>query len=431
MMSVIIWIVAAIVLLSVMTFPGKSRMLSGEDEVADAAKNFIAVSLLLMLIMYPLYSDKSYGTDLYYRILVRDYPVDLSDIVSHYLRTIRYIQIEKNDAVSFELFLGFYAFIILCSVFLFFTGMYVYKNGLKIRHKILLILPVVMSVVGVADLAASYKKLLAKDPGNLVLSVTLRLTGIIIEYLASTAVMIVILYLVYKILKTILRCEILPLIIVLILSFFSPEYWNSRGVRVPDLTCFIWGANIPLFPIGMLVMKYKDKFLPKSLKWTVIWSVAWTGLGAASFYTLMNLQSFFIKQSGISVPGGGCGVDVEPYTYFDTDKLIVRVSRATAIPWLILGLSIVMLLLLISLRIKTGNKFTLFLRKHIEIVLILSLCQYICRYNIYVDPVKDLLAKIRIEDPVITSVVWLLIYFCLAVVLKRFVLDRIKAKQKA
>jgi uncharacterized YccA/Bax inhibitor family protein len=126
----------------------------------------------------------------------------------------------------------------------------------------------------------------------------------------------------------------------------------------------------------------------------------------------------------------GCGPWEQAYVD-RLNKLVIGISRATAIPWLILGLSIAMLFLNLSLRIRTGNRFTLFLRKHIFIVMILHLCNYIWYYNVFSDCVWALLVKMKIENAVITSVVWILIYFGIAVVLKRFIFDKIDAKRKA
>ena len=177
----------------------------------------------------------------------------------------------------------------------------------------------------------------------------------------------------------------------------------------------------------MLVMKYKDKLLPKSYKQTIIWSIVWTVSGAASLMILLSH-----KGPGISGAREFCLTDSEITVYSSSDDILInRISVAMAIPWLILGLAIVMLLLNIALRIKTGNKFTLFLSKHIFIVLILHLCNYIRYYSFFTDCVKDLLSKVKIENAFITSVVWMFIYFGIAVVLKRCVTDRIGAKGKA
>lgn len=413
-----IWISVAVALLCLTVFPGKRKTLQNEDTVTDAAKNFMAVSLALMLILYPMYSGNTWGHLKYYELLAEDHP----DAVSRYLKTIRYLRIERHDDISFDLSLGVYALVIMCSVFLFFTGMYVYKNGIKIRHKMFLILPVVMSVTGVAYQVSRYDRLWAKDPSDLVLSMILGLTEYLIEYLMSTAVMIVLLSLIYKVLKMVLRNELIPLIIILILSFFPSEYELMQGAKEYDLLNLVWGANIPLFPVGMLVMKYKDKLLPKSLKKTIIWSIVWIVTGAASLIILLGH-----KDPGISDVREACLTDSEITVYSSSDDILInRISRAMAIPWLILGLAIVMLLLYIALRIKTGNKFTLFLRKHIFIVLILHLCNYIRYYSFFTDCVKALLSKVKIENSLIISVVWMFIYFGIAVVA-----DRIGAKGKA
>ncbi len=418
-----IWIIAVVALLCLTVFPGKRKILQDEDVVTDAAKNIMVVSMTLMLIMYPIFSGNTWGHHKYYELLAEKHP----DVVSRYLKTIRYLRIERHDDISFDLSLGVYALVILCSVFLFFTGMYVYKNGIKIRHKMFLILPVVMSVIGVAYQVSLYDRLWAKDPSNLVLSMIFGITEYLIEYLMSTAVMIVILYLIYKVLKMVLRNELIPLIIILILSFFPSEYELMQGAKEYDLLKLVWGANIPLFPVGMLVMKYKDKLLPKAYKQTIIWSIVWTVSGAASLMILLSH-----KGPGISGAREFCLTDSEITVYSSSDDILInRISVAMAIPWLILGLAIVMLFLNIALRIKTGNKFTLFLRKHLFIVLILHLCNYIRYYSFFTDCVKDLLSKVKIENAFITSVVWMFIYFGIAVVLKRCVTDRIGAKGKA
>lgn len=434
MLSVCIWIIAAMAVLCLMVFPGKrSGTLndSGNGIVIDAAKDFTALSLLMMLILYPLYSGNYHGFYKYYDLFVRDHNYDLPSSLPSYLKSIRYLRIEMHDDISFGLRNGIYALILSCSVFLFFAGMYVYKFGLKIRHKLLLIIPSVMTVFGVACLVRSHTKIVSNNPLPTVYSMIVYQSELFVEYLMSTIVMVVILYLVYKILKLILQSEAAALVVILVLSCFPSEYQLMQGVQDPNLLYFVLGANIPLFPVGMIVMKYKDKLLPKSLKRTVIWAAVWTGLGTASFITLAKMQSFCIEKFGVYIPRVGCVIDGVTGAQLDkAHRFIIKVSRFTAIPWLILGLSIVMLFLLAAIRIGTGNKFTVFIRKHIFIILILNWCQYIFRYDNYVDPVSDLLVKIKIENKLISSTVSLLTAFGFAIILNRFVLDKIKVKHK-
>ena len=191
--------------------------------------------------------------------------------------------------------------------------------------------------------------------------------------------MIAALYGIYLLLKKILKNELIPLIVILVLSFFTP------GVRVVNdgvnivrdamLKDMIFGPDIPLFPMGMIVMKYKDKMLPKTKKGIIIHLASWLFVGGISFYALYGIQHFLIKQAGVRAS------DALTDIWYDGlgTKLakLEKIYKVDSIPWLIFGLALSMVLLSIALLVRTGNPVTKFLRDHCYLITVLLFSRHV------------------------------------------------------
>ena len=267
---------------------------------------------------------------------------------------------------------------ILTAVFCFFAGMSIYKNGLKIKHKIFLFLPLLVTF-GTACWVYYHDDMFYERAEAYIKYEALFQTDTIVRYLCGAFLMIAILYGIYLLLKKLLKNELIPLILILILSFFAPSIrvindgvWHDPVLRIGY---WIFGPDIPLFPIGMIVMKYKDKILPKTKKGIIIHLASWLCAGGLSFYALSWLQFFLIKQAGL-YPSDAL-TDVWYEGLDEKLEKLDKIYEMDSIPWLIFGLAVSMILLGLVLLIRTGNPLTKFFREHCYLITVFLFSRHV------------------------------------------------------
>lgn len=384
MLSVLFWILCGAGMLCLIVFPGKRKgvpPVSGRDDmITGSACNISAVTLLLTQMIFPLYGNTmNHARDL----SMRGGPVDpawikesgevflkvLKEIPANYRDTDEYFEAFPENSV--------YMFVILTAVFCFFAGMHIYKNGLKIRHKVFLLIPVPVLIAAVAGSARL-------KTGNIrIINDLLRYRFIVLEdsiarYLFGAVMMIAVLYGIYLILKKLFKNETAALIVILILSFFAP------GIRLirdgldrqgPFLRYFLFGPDIPLFPAGMLVMKFKDRILPQTKKGILIHVFVWLILGGISFNALSGLQEFLLNRAGLKISDGYTCFPDE--IFYENSAMLEKIYKMECIPWLIFGLALSMLILSLTLLIKTGNPVTKFCRENCYLISVLLFSRHI------------------------------------------------------
>jgi len=325
-----------------------------------------------------------------------------------------------------------FAQFLMCSICYFFTGMCAYKNRMLFRRKWLLILPAAVTVITVSLRVAARTRMNGK------LMINIRYESIYtlhywIHYLVGIFTVMAILYTVYIILRKILRNDLIPLIIILILSLFHPTVTLfAFKYYKPYVSILKWGANAPLFPIGMLVMKHKDKLIPKGKRSTVIYTIVCSFMAVLSLVVLFNLVQWAIRIARVPAPhSSGCFLDgygEARYTAF-----IERVSGYQCITYLVLGLSLSMLLVFAASRIRMGNKLTGLITEYSSEILIFHFCLYFFFIYTRMDTDLDELAfkYPSLPDyiwPVIVMVVMLLVSVFMAVVFRKLIGNRIDKK---
>lgn len=324
-------------------------------------------------------------------------------------------------------YLMMYAQILMCSLCYFFTGMCAYANRVFIRRKWLLILPAatiaIMACIGVS---ASSNMIVRKRELFYILNLA-------VHYLIGIFVVMAILFTVYKILRKLLKNDTVPIVIVLLLSLFHPALEISPlGRYFPGANILEWGANAPLFPIGMLVMKYKNKLIPKGKRSVVIYSIICSFTAVLSVVVILKLVPWAIRIAGISAPrSNGCDIDL--YSSGRYEAFIESVARYQCITYLALGSSICMLLVLAASRIRTGNKVSGFIREYSADIVVFHFCLYLIfiRRNIL-----SVLEKFTFKYPAVRWYIWLIalmlifiiVSALLAVILRKLIGGRIDRK---
>lgn len=154
---------------------------------------------------------------------------------------------------------------------------------------------------------------------------------------------------------------------------------GARDIAIAALLiavfCFFAGASIPLFPLGMLVMKYKDKILPKTKKGLLIHIALWIMIGGMSFYALSGLQKLLLARKGLHISDGySCMPDED---FGRKTAMLEKIYKTECIPWLIFGLSLCMLLLIASRYCGSGNPVTRFCRENCYLITVLLFCRHI------------------------------------------------------
>lgn len=428
MLSVILWIIGGIGILCIIVFPGKRKgalpVSDRETMISDAACNIAATAFILTQMLFPIYG---------YSFFRLSYAFNDPKLLENYVDELK--RILPAFAINFHPYFdnkpetSVYAFVMLTAVFCFFAGMSIYKNGIKTGHKLLLLIPLVTVIFTAGRYYFSHQGV-KRRVGIFFLYESLIQLDVIERYLCGAFFMIAVLYGIYLLLKKLMRNELIPLILILIFSFFAPSVRVVYdGVSITHDGMFKWlifGPDIPLFPLGMIVMKYKDKILPKTKKGIVIHLASWLCVGGASFYALHGLQFFLIKQAGLKPSDATTDVWYEGLGA----KLakLEKIYKADSIPWLIFGMALSMLLLGVVLIIRTGNPVTKFIREHCFLITVLLFSRHVFFETSGWD--IDLWTE-TFKMPENLLIIVPFIYFAVSVVLayliKHFVLDKIKS----
>ena len=293
--------------------------------------------------------------------------------------TFRNIAVNLNDRKYSLPGNSVYTAVILTSVFCFFAGAALYGNRLRLRliHKIFLLIPVL------AFAATAVYTYFSRFGGHLkghnyVSFLLIYLEDSIVVYLFGSFIMIALLYGIYRALRKITGKELFALIVILVLSFFPPfvRIVNDGMMRRgPELRYLLLGPGIPLFPLGMLVMKYKDKLLPKTKKGALIYFASWFVVGGVSFYSLHGIQKLLLDMAGLHISDGYYCMPDEDFGR--KTAMLEKIYKTECIPWLIFALALCMLILLAVSYFRTGNPVTRFCRKNCYLITVLLFSRHI------------------------------------------------------
>ena len=376
MLSLLLWILGGIGILCIIVFPGKRKCALPADRetmLSDAACNIAATAFILTQMLFPIY-----GYDFFLTRYAFNDPKLLDNYGDEIKSTLSLLGTNFHQYFDNKPQTSVYAFLMLTAVFCFFAGMSIYKNGVKTGHKLLLLIPLATMIFTAGRYYLSHQAA-HRRIGIFFLYESLVQLDVIVRYLCGAFFMIAVLYGIYLMLKKLLKNELIPLILILILSFFAPTVRVVYdGVSITQAGMFKWmifGPDIPLFPIGMMVMKYKDRILPKTKKGIIILLASWTCAGGISFYSLSWLQFFLIKQAGLNASDAlddvwyeGLGAKLAK---------LEKIYKVECIPWLIFGLALSMLLLGLVLLIRTGNPVTKFIREHCYLISVLLFSRHV------------------------------------------------------
>jgi len=425
-LPVLLWILGGIGIIFIFVFigrrKGKAQLSDRETLISDAAVNIASVTFILAQLLFPLYGYIMSPTG-----GVRPYE-DRANELGFALRRVL-TEYNVDFLPPFDLLRGesVYLFVIITAVFCFFAGMHIYKNGLKIRHKIFLLIPF---LVLTATVIWSYifrlhgkRKIMPFIKYQMILQL-----DCIGRYLLGAFVMITLLYGIYLLLKKLLKNEIIPLIVILLLSFLSPYvHLINDGMlsAEPKIGHLFFGPDIPLFPIGMMVMKYKDKLLPKTKKGSRIHIASWAVASVLSYLSVFGFEILLANLAGVHFSWAeSCFVTPE---YQETMRILHLIYKLDCIPWLALGFTLSMLLLNVALLTSTGNPVTKFLRDHCYLITVFMFSRHIF---FEVSGYDDYFWTEILKMPEVWTIAVPFIYFAgsvlLAVLIKRFILDKRK-----
>ena len=148
MLSVLLWILSGIGIVFLFVLPGKRKgraLLSDREAmISDAAKNIAAVTLILAQLLFPFY-----GYDMSPVGRVTQYDDRMNEFWKEFKVIIREYYVDFLPPFDQLHGKNVYLFVIIVCVLCFFAGMYLYKNGLNIRHKKLLFIPVLVLIATV------------------------------------------------------------------------------------------------------------------------------------------------------------------------------------------------------------------------------------------------------------------------------------------
>lgn len=393
MLSVLFWILCGAGVLCLIVFPGKRKgvpLVSGREEtIFESACNITAVILLLIQMIFPLYGYALYAAP---SSFYNNPPIDskwISETGEVFYSVFKGIAVNFNrdfppDAVPGN---SVYLLVILTSVFCFFAGVCIYSNGLKLKHKIFLLIPLFVIAT-----APAYSKFFRLRSGfqihNYLRLLLIILEDSIVRYLFGSLMMIALLYGIYLLLKKILKNEIVPLIVILALSFFAPFIRivnDGMNLQGPELRYLQFGPDVPLFPIGMIVMKFRDRLLPKTNKGALLHIISWILIGGLSFYSLSAFQKLLLNRAGLHISDGYTCMPDEDFN--KNVATLEKIYKLECIPWLVFGFALSMLLLVIVSFARTGNSVTRFCRANCYLISVLLFSMHLFRM-LYGKPLK-------------------------------------------
>ena len=377
MLSLLFWILFGIGLLCLIVFPGKHKK---SLPLSYSARNIAVTVFLLIQLIFPLYGYALRPSGLSSVNALEPFGSTwVNETAQAAFITFRNIAVNLNDRKYSLPGNSVYMAVILAAVFCFFAGAALYGNRLRLRlrHKIFLLIPV-LAFAAVA-VYTYYSRFGGRLKGhNYARFLLIYLEDSIVVYLFGSFIMITLLYGIYRALRKITGKELFALIVILVLSFFPPfvRIINDGMMRRgPELRYLLLGPGIPLFPLGMLVMKYKDKLLPKTKKGALIYLVSWLTVGAVSFYALDGIQKLLLNQAGLRISDGYTCMPDEDFGR--KTAMLEKIYKAECIPWLIFALSLCMLILLAMSYFRTGNPVTRFCRKNCYLITVLLFSRHI------------------------------------------------------
>ena len=425
-LPVLLWILSGIAIIFLFAFIGKRKgkaLLSDRETLlSECAANIASETFILAQLLFPLYGYVMSPTG---NVMLNDNRMGDFGITARKVLT----EFHVNLLSPFELLRGesVYLFVIIIAVFCFFAGMHLYKNGLKIRHRIFLLIP---ALVLTASVIWSFFFRLHRKRWimNFIKYQVILQLDCIVRYLLGAFVMIALLYGIYLLLKKLLRNEIIPLVVILLLSFLSPYvHLLNDGLTAaePKIGHLLFGPDIPLFPIGMMVMKYKDKLLPETKKGTLINIASWAVAAAFSFISLFGIEILLAIRAGVSFS--------QAYSCFDTPefreavRILNNIYKFDCIPWLLLGFALSMLILNAALLVSTGNPVTKFLRKHCYLITLFMFSRHIFfEVSGYNDDFWTEILKMPKAWTIAVPIIYFAVSVILAVLIRNFIIDKRK-----
>lgn len=423
MLSVLLWILCGMGILCIMVFCGKRKgalpEADREAKISEDVTNIAAAALVLTQMLFPVYGYSM-------NPLSGSYPGHMKPFGEVIFELFTRLNIHFFDPFNWYRDTSVYMYVMLTAVLCFFAGMFLYRNGLKIKHKAFLLLPlaVLTATLIFCLIKKGNRKWFLRDFPQYYSLLTL---DCILRYLSTAFVMIAVLYGIYVLLKKVMRNEVIPLIVILVLSFFAPcVFVVHDGLKAsePVLRYLHFGPDIPLFPIGMIVMKFKDKLLPKTKKGTLIYLFSWLFAGGLAYWLLFEIQYFLARRAGVLLSAAD---SCDPQAYAEAMKSLRPIYKTACVPWLIIGLALSMAILALTLLFRTGNPVTAFLRKHCYLITVLLFSRHV--FFAISDHERKFWTEL-LKLPENLFIIVPVFYFALAVLLayliRRFVLGRRK-----
>lgn len=382
MLWLLLWISGTLLVFGTCLFVGKKKgeKVSSEDRLTVNIRNYCAIALIMCIIMFSWNYPRQDGFTVYVSL---EASIDTAEMIRRLLSWMREQFFGNND--TGRLFsMSIYAELVMSSVFLFFTGMRVHSGDIRIRRKGLLLIPLILLLVPTFSrinfLNGHNKKIKIWGLIRYVFAESIYTCS---KYLLGMAVTAAILVAVYILLKKILRSELIPILVVLVLSCFPPAIYATRGITNPQLYYLYLGTNMPLLPLGILVGKYRSILIPKKRSLRILYVSVWSALAVLSYATLWLLQPVVLAVNGMQYrySTSFCATPAVPNNQ-RINNFLEPYTKAQCITWLLFGLSVVMLLLIFATMINTDNRLTSFFREHIPEILILSYSIFFIKFTL-------------------------------------------------
>ena len=144
-----------------------------------------------------------------------------------------------------------------------------------------------------------------------------------------------------------------------------------------------------------------------------------------SFLSVFGIEILLANQAGIHFSNAySCFVTPE---YLDCVRKLDKIFKFVCIPWLFLGFTLSMLILVLALHISTGNPVTKFIREHCYLITVFMFSRHIFfEVSGYNDDFWSEILKMPKAWTIAVPIIYFAVSVILAVLIRKFIIDKRK-----